>query len=126
MSTDSFFDFAQLDAQRSAGSDPLSQGALGVSSRPGSSAPCGLEAGPAWLPRVGFARSGAWCSIACNGNCAFFSEGVSSSSGGAATPGDDGIYVIKGVGEVRAGAVERGIVMPEVFVDEAQEVAMPP
>ena len=34
--------------------------------------------------------------------------------------------MIKGVGEVRAAAVERGIVMPEVFVDEARGVAMPP
>ena len=39
--------FAQLDAQHSSGNGPLSQGALGVSSRPGSSAPNGPEAGPA-------------------------------------------------------------------------------
>ena len=43
---------------------------------------------------------------------------------GAATLGD-GIYMIKGVGEVRAGAVERGIVMPEVFMDEARGFALP-
>ena len=45
---------------------------------------------------------------------------------GAATPGDDGIYMIQGVGEVCAGAVQRGIVMPEVFVDETWVFAMSP
>ena len=45
--TESLLSFAQLDAQHSSGNGPLSQGALGVSSRPGSSAPNGPEAGPA-------------------------------------------------------------------------------
>ena len=46
-------------------------------------------------------------------------EDTGCSHDGAAALGDPGIYMIKGVGEVRAGAVERSIVMPEVFVDEA-------
>ena len=53
------FYFAQPDARHSAGKDHLSQG-VPVSSRPLliSSGPNGPAAGPAWFPRVGFARTG--------------------------------------------------------------------
>ena len=74
VSIESLFSFAQPDAQHSAGNDPLSQGALGVSSRHRSSGPTSPEAAPAWFPRVGPARTSESCPLVVVG---FFSLKVS-------------------------------------------------